>query len=384
VKLHSREPRIVPASIILGALILLPAPLLPPHKLAEAVQFLIGMNWKAAYLIAALGLQFAFYCALGVLATLMVKPAPTLKWRLFQFTITPLTIIMLAIVIRFIKVGYPPIWVNAVIPIASCVFGVILGWAFLSHRWKPTLVTVMLVVGIISWALMSSTPARLKRATEAKLQQIVAAGPNISTGDERFGMLLQIAFGSPPGSPIGMSAIQQNRAAILAWGIAVGDPRLARFVGLDPDSELVRRAAELGQFATLRGRGDWPKHYAVSAALAVLEHPLISDAQGLMKEQLDALARGSGFSFGDLTADRAGVRFASAATSSESMAKAMQMRLQTGFALDDFFPTTVDFPENLTVEEFRRSFGGVGSQRYRNEIKIIEAQLDTCKAIPAR
>ena len=40
------------------------------------------------------------------------------------------------------------------------------------------------------------------------------------------------------------------------------------------------------------------------AALAVLEHPLVSDAGGLMKEQLDALTHGSGFSFGDLAADR--------------------------------------------------------------------------------
>jgi hypothetical protein len=57
----------------------------------------------------------------------------------------------------------------------------------------------------------------------------------------------------------------------------------------------------------------------------------ISDAGGLLKEELDALTHGSGFSFGDLAADRAGVRFAWA-TDSETAALAMQARLQAGYA----------------------------------------------------
>jgi hypothetical protein len=106
----------------------------------------------------------------------------------------------------------------------------------------------------------------------------------------------------------------------------------------------VHRAIALRQGLTLRGREDWARHYALSAALAVLEHPLVSDAGGLMIEQLDALTGGSGFSFGDLAADRAGVRFAVAATRSEAAAKSMQARLQSGFAVDDFFPPVADGP----------------------------------------
>jgi hypothetical protein len=120
----------------------------------------------------------------------------------------------------------------------------------------------------------------------------------------------------------------------------------------------------------------------LSAALALFEHPLISDAAGLMKEQLDALTRGSGFSFGDLAADRAGVRFAQVATTSETAARATRIRLQNAFVVDDFFPL-VDFPEDLTVEQFRREFGGVGSERYRRQIKQIETKLDSCAALSA-
>src|SRR6185436_867681 len=132
---------------------------------------------------------------------------------------------------------------------------------------------------------------------------------------------------------------------------------------------------------TLREREDWPRHFCLSAALAVLEHPLVSDAGGLMKEQLDALTHGSGFSFGDLAADRAGVRFAQAATDTETSARAMQTRLGESYTADDFFPPVSDLPENLTVEAFRRDYGGVGDQRYRQKIREVEARLDSCPAL---
>jgi hypothetical protein len=131
----------------------------------------------------------------------------------------------------------------------------------------------------------------------------------------------------------------------------------------------------------LDGRSDWPRHFAVSAALAVLGHPAVSDAGGLMKEQLDTLTKGSGFSFGDLAADRAGVRFALAATRSDSAAAAMQARLQSGFTQRDFFPLEIPFPENLSTEEFRHDFGNVGSERYQSTVNQIEAALERCSAL---
>jgi hypothetical protein len=279
------------------------------------------------------------------------------------------------------KAGYLPIWINAAIPVISCFVGAMLCLGFKNRRGKVVLAVVIVLIGAPLWGLTSSASAALSRATGARLQRIVAAGATLPKGDERFGALLQTAFASVPGEIVRTSVVQQNRAAILAWGIAVGHPQLARFVGLDPECQLVRNAAAVGQATTLRGREDWPKHYAVSAALAVLEHPLVSDAGGLVKEQLDTLARGSGFSFGDLTADRAGVRFAAAATESELAALNMQSRLERGFAMDEFYPRIVDFPENLSLEEFRRHFGGAGSQRYRQQLSKIEARLDECTAI---
>ena len=65
----------------------------------------------------------------------------------------------------------------------------------------------------------------------------------------------------------------------------------------------------------------------MSVAVAGLEHLLVSDAGGPMKQELDALTHGSGFSFGDVAADdRAEVRFAAAATCLEALARIMQTR----------------------------------------------------------
>ena len=100
-----------------------------------------------------------------------------------------------------------------------------------------------------------------------------------------------------------------------------------------------------------------------------------------MKEQLDTLTRGSGFSFGDLAADRAGVRFAFAATRSDGAARAMQARLRSGFSSKDFFPVAVQFPENLSIEEFQQNFGRVDSERYKSMVSEIETSLDGCNAL---
>jgi hypothetical protein len=143
----------------------------------------------------------------------------------------------------------------------------------------------------------------------------------------------------------------------------------------------VRAAVALRQGTALRGREDWARHYTLSAALAVWQHPFISDAGGLIKEQLDALTHGSGFSFGDLAADRAGVKFAEAATRSETDAQVIRGRLQKGFVENDFFPRIEDLPENLTVEEFRSRYGGVGGPRYREQLEVIEQRLNQCAAL---
>jgi hypothetical protein len=47
---------------------------------------------------------------------------------------------------------------------------------------------------------------------------------------------------------------------------------------LNPKGELVRAATSLRPGTTLRGREDWARDFLLSAALAVLENPVVSDA----------------------------------------------------------------------------------------------------------
>lgn len=375
------KTKLAVAGAVLLALLFAPAPLLPPQQLAQAVQSMLGIGGKPAYLVAAAGLQVCFYASLGVLAAFAVNRAPTLWGRLVQIIALPLLVVGAALAIRSMKVGHLPIWINAAIPVAACICGAALGLVLRNRGWKPTLLTAAALAAAVSWSLFGGASEELSGATEVQLRRLVAAVPGLPSGEARFGALLQTAFASPSADSTRENPIQHNRAAILALGIAIGHERLARLAGLDLDAGLLRQAVALREGATLRGRDDWSRHYTLSAALAVLGHPLISDAGGLMKEQLDALTRGSGFSFGDLAADRAGVRFAAAATDSEAAAKAMQARLGGGFVLDDFFPPAADLPENLTPEQFRRDYGGIGSERYRHAVAGIEARLDRCAAL---
>src|SRR5262245_35198371 len=100
------------AGVVLLALLIVPAPLLPPHRLAEVVQSVLGVGWKAAYLLAAVGLQTGFYGSLGVLAALAVPPAPTLRGQLLQIGVGPLVVVGVALIIRSVKLGQLPVWAN--------------------------------------------------------------------------------------------------------------------------------------------------------------------------------------------------------------------------------------------------------------------------------
>ncbi|HEY3406245.1 MAG TPA: hypothetical protein VGK59_22815 [Ohtaekwangia sp.] len=367
--------------VVIGALLYVPVPLLPPHRLAEAIQWRLGIGWKTAYLLAAVGLQSTFYFLIGVLSAFIVRRAATWQKRLGQVVLVPVIVVVIALIIRSVKEGHFPIWINTVIPAGACFVGAWLGLGLFYRRGFAMLTILFIAAGVTLWGLSGGTSAELSHATEDCLRKLIASNSNLPSGEARFGAMLQVAFAKPSKESDTKGAVLHNRAAILALGIAVGDERLARFAGLENDYKLIQQVASLRKGTTLRKRHDWSRHFCLSAALAVLENPLVSDAGGLMKEQLDALTGGSGFSFGDVAADRAGVRFASAATNSEEDAQAMQEFLMRDFVVDNFLPSIADLPENLTPAQFREQFGTVGSKSYREKINEIEDRLNTCAAL---
>lgn len=196
---------------------------------------------------------FFTVCLVLLLAPLLT-PASTFRGRLLQISIAPFAIVGVGFFIRAIKAGHLPVWVNAFIPVVSCFIGVITGLAVIHRKWKATLIITALVFGVVLGTMIGRNSSLLTLDTKARLEKLVSVGPDLPRGEELFGALLQTTFAPMPLSKESM--IEQNQSAILAWGIALGDHRLARFVGLDPDSELVRRAAAFSQGTTLRGRED--------------------------------------------------------------------------------------------------------------------------------
>lgn len=379
----STRPKIFVATAIFISLLIAPAPLLPPAALTEVCQQIFGVGWEMAYLVSAVVVQTAFYASIGALSSFLIKRSASVAGQALRLVFFSAILICGVLFVRSVKAGHLPALTNILVPLGACVLGAVLG-SGLRHRQRIISVLCACIgIGLSMWALRSYLDPDLRSATVAHLEKIGAIGSTLPSGDARFLALLQVAFEPVPTDSTSGNLVQRNRAAILAWGIAMGHPALARFVGVDPQSQVVRRAGEACENTTLCGRSDWPRHYALSAALAILQHPFVSDAGGLMKEQLDTLTRGSGFSFGDLAADRAGVRFAISATQSEKAAGAMRARILKTPKMDDFFPSTLNFPENLTLEEFRNEFGGVGSKRYRIQLRDIEVQLDRCIALSA-
>ena len=160
------------------------------------------------------------------------------------------------------------------------------------------------------------------------------------------------------------SAVLENRAALTALALLVNTLPLAP-----------RRAAagaDAGYNVTLLGRQDTPLHFLISAALSAEGGAALADAVGLYKELSDSKG-GSGFSFNDLAADRAGTRLGRLAVRDPL---AFQARLAAGVQEDDLMPMVADLPESLTQHEFLRRYGGVGGAAYRQMLQDIEARLD--------
>ena len=216
----------------------------------------------------------------------------------------------------------------------------------------------------------------MTRAVSLHLKEFAQIVRNAGSKDPLFEVVVQKAFELAQIRSGPDKAVEENRAAIVALGIALGHLQLAGFVGevLQPDSDretyvnvwLLRRS-------TLRGRADWPRHFWVSAAVTLLASNNFSDALGLLKEELDAGTGGSGFSFGDLAADRAGTEFARMATRSEASARAIQRWvLDPDTDLQQLMPDAADLPEGMDDATMQAKFDGVGGKRYRE----LEAEIE--------
>lgn len=234
--------------------------------------------------------------------------------------------------------------------------------ATLDYRWHPEL---LIQLERKSASLLISPEDQVRMLFYAgRLQALLKRYPHGETVP-----LVQIV--SPlfaHAQAVGDHPAEENRAALTAIAAYVSGISLPRL--LEGDSPSIRHAPRV--LLSLHGRRDYAEHYAISAALTVNGGSRLANAIGLIKEEEDA-TRGSGFSFTDLAANRAGVWLGEHAIGEAAIR--VQQRLAGARRDTDLLPDFRDLPEFMPQAEFERRFGPIGGARYQTIIDRIDARL---------
>jgi hypothetical protein len=233
------------------------------------------------------------------------------------------------------------------------------------YQWRPELVDRVKSRGRA--LLVEETDRERLLAYTARIAATTRKG--LLPGRMPLGGLLQPVFQEARDrTGAAGEAAAENRAAIVALMLYVQGVDVARFLDEPADARYRSRARTF----TLRGRTDFVQHFLISAGIAAAGGGRLADAVGLFKE-LDDSRGGSGFSFTDLAANRAGVRFAQAATGPQ--AARVQALLADGADDSLLMPVVKDLPEFMPEDEFVRRFGGPGDPRYRQVADEIERRI---------
>ncbi len=206
--------------------------------------------------------------------------------------------------------------------------------------------------------------ARL-RVYHDRLVEVVAQAPNKVSLATLMSPLFLLAVDR---GAIG-DIVRESRAAIIVLAFYANGKGLSEIVSVAKAwPQPARRTV------TLAGRDDFPKHFLISAAIAAEAGTPLADAIGVYKE-IDDSRGGSGFSFNDIGADRAGTRFGEVASQSPERARKLARAVAAGVKESDFMPDVSDLPEFMQEAEFKRRYGGVGGAGYNKTMATIEARV---------
>jgi hypothetical protein len=212
--------------------------------------------------------------------------------------------------------------------------------------------------------LPAADQARL-RAYHDRLVETVAKAPRKVS----LAALMPPVFRTALERSAGGDIRAENRAAIFVLALYANGTGLAKIV---PGAAQWPKAAR--RTVTLAGRSDFPKHFLISAAIAAEAGTPLADAIGLQKE-IDDSRGGSGFSFNDIGADRAGTRFGEIASQSPGRARKLAQAVAAGVQESDFMPDVADLPEFMPEAEFKRRYGGIDGPGYKDMMAKIEARV---------
>ncbi len=228
-----------------------------------------------------------------------------------------------------------------------------------TYQWRPDLASK------IGNVLASDQERELIGVYQQRLAELIRNSQHkVFTLTELLQPLFQLAQQRSRTS----DAIQENRAVIRVLAFYVNQKDLRKLL-----PNLRQHPQPQWRSVLLQNRDDFTKHYLVSAFLAADAGSPLADALGLYKEIQDA-KDGSGFSFNDIAADRAGTRMGELAIGGEKTAQAIQAFLKSANETD-IMPKTDDLPEFMSESEFNRRYGGLQGDAYRHMMQEIESRI---------
>jgi len=166
------------------------------------------------------------------------------------------------------------------------------------------------------------------------------------------------------------NAIEENKMVIMAVNDYVNKKETKKFLS----SPASKPATGQQYSAFLYKRIDLAQHFIGSAAITASVNGQVAKVVGEEKELSDAQG-GSGFSFIDLAADKAGTRFGEMATSSPENARKIQKAMSKIKDYSDFMPDPRDLPEHMDDAEFKRHYQSVDSPAYQELSKQIDVRI---------
>ena len=203
--------------------------------------------------------------------------------------------------------------------------------------------------------------ARLARYNDALVEFVARSGANPTLAE-----LVAHLGGQLPDDE---DFVADNRALVISLSNYINGRRLTALIPEVANWPTPKRVK-----VTAHGRHDLAQHFATSAALAVTGGTDISDAIGLYKE-IDDADGGSGFSFKDLAADRAGTTFGEVATASQASARTLREQLNRAIAPSELIPDLTGFEEKMSDAEFKARYGGIEDQRYLDVVAEIDHRI---------
>lgn len=371
------------SALLLGWFVILcivpdPRPIGAPEWAVGGIGSLTGLSEPAARAVTTIALRGIGLGLFGLLLSLSLGPRP-LRWAVpVVLVLAPL----LAVASQWISYGYFPILTQIQLGVLSAVVGSLIGFTLRRSRIAMG-VLVTIAAGLFVWGTSTGISDDLDRAARATGLHLLANVNEIPTGDDGFAKLLHSAFAFAEDNSHGTDAVLPNKAAILALGVILGEEKVAEVAKRQIDFGRKKEFEALRGRITLRSRHDLARHFWVSAALAILADENRSMTVGIGKEMMDSTSGGSGFSFVDLTADRAGTLFAVAATNSTESARDIQSRIRRGVDIADYCPDVQGLPEGISRDDFQSEYGGLGGKETERIVEEIRRRLAACEGLTA-